>query len=68
MQYTKMPKEATMEKSPLFIPTGHARPHNCTRYQGFPCVILLTKSQGWVGRLPLRIVKVFKKFDMKANK
>ncbi len=25
MQYTKMPKEATMEKSPLFIPTGHAK-------------------------------------------
>jgi hypothetical protein len=55
MQYTKMPKEATMKKA-LSLFQMVMQDHKCTSYQGFPCVILLTESQGWVVTFPWELL------------
>jgi hypothetical protein len=59
MRYTKMPKESTMKKV-LSIFQMVMQDHNCTRYQGFPCAILLTDSQGWVVTFPWELLRFSK--------
>jgi hypothetical protein len=54
-----MAKEATMKKV-LSLFQLVVQDHNCTRYQGFPCVILLTESQGWVVTFPWELLRFSK--------
>jgi len=55
-----MPKEATMKKVLSLFQMVMQEDHNCTRYQGFPCVILLTESQGWVVTFPWEMLRFSK--------